>query len=67
MLIIMLITSRCLTTMVHYQYGNLESDVINILENRARSADILVNNYYDILYAFHVSKHNFKRGNFLSL
>lgn len=59
----MYINFRCLKTLVGYQYGSLQSDVITILENRARSADILVNNYYDLLYAFHISKHNYKKGN----
>ncbi|KAK8747817.1 hypothetical protein OTU49_016620 [Cherax quadricarinatus] len=61
-LIVSLHDRKCLTTLVGYQYGSLESDVITILENRARSADILVNNYYDLLYAFHISKHNYKKA-----
>nr|XP_045619650.1 nuclear pore complex protein Nup160-like isoform X1 [Procambarus clarkii] len=61
-LIVSLHDRKCLTTLVSYQYGSLESDVITILENRARSADILINNYYDLLYAFHISKHNYKKA-----
>ncbi|XP_063612781.1 nuclear pore complex protein Nup160-like, partial [Penaeus indicus] len=61
-LIVSLHERKCLTTLVNYQYGSLEADVINILESRARSADILVNNYYDLLYAFHISKHNYKKA-----
>lgn len=61
-LIVSLHDRKCLTTLVGYQYGSLQSDVITILENRARSADILVNNYYDLLYAFHISKHNYKKA-----
>ncbi|XP_042215921.1 nuclear pore complex protein Nup160-like [Homarus americanus] len=61
-LIVSLHDRKCLTTLVGYQYGSLESDVITILENRARSADILVNNYYDLLYAFHINKHNYKKA-----
>ncbi|MPC07926.1 Nuclear pore complex protein Nup160 [Portunus trituberculatus] len=52
----------CLATLVGYQYGGLEGEVVTILENRARSADILLNNYYHILHAFHVSKHNYKKA-----
>ncbi|XP_066987755.1 nuclear pore complex protein Nup160 [Macrobrachium rosenbergii] len=61
-LIISLHDRKCLKTLVNYQYGSLELDVVTILENRARSADILVNNYYDLLYAFHIRKHNYKKG-----
>ena len=61
-LIVSLHERKCLNLLVNYQYGHLEPEVINILENRARSADILVNNYYDLLFAFHVKKHNFKKA-----
>lgn len=37
-------------------------DVESIIESRARSADLSVNNYYDFLYSFHVSKENFRKA-----
>ena len=61
-LIVTLYDRKCLSTLVNYQYGSLENEVVTILENRARSADILVNNYYNLLYSFHVKKHNFKKA-----
>lgn len=61
-LVVALHDRRCLETLIGYQYGGLEGEVVTILENRARSADILLNNYYHILYAFHVSKHNYKKA-----
>ncbi|KAB7500634.1 Nuclear pore complex protein, partial [Armadillidium nasatum] len=61
-LIITLYDRKCLSSLVTYNYGVLESEVIMILENRARSADILVTNYYDLLFAFHISKHNYKKA-----
>ncbi|XP_018016470.1 nuclear pore complex protein Nup160 isoform X2 [Hyalella azteca] len=55
--------SGCLSTLVGYQYGHLTGDVVSILENRARSSsDILQNNYYHLLYAFHLHQHNYKRA-----
>ena len=35
-------------------------EVENIIESRARSADLSVNNYYDFLYSFHVTRQNFR-------
>lgn len=61
-LVVALHDRKCLATLVGYQYGGLEGEVVTILENRARSADILLNNYYHILHAFHVSKHNYKKA-----
>ncbi|KAK3858813.1 hypothetical protein Pcinc_035022 [Petrolisthes cinctipes] len=61
-LVVALHDRRCLETLIEYQYGDLAGEVVTILENRARSADILINNYYHLLYAFHVSKHNYKKA-----
>lgn len=36
--------------------------VVSILESRARSVDITTQNYYDLLYAFYVSRVNFGKG-----
>ena len=37
-------------------------DLEQIIETRARSVDLSVNNYYDFLYSFHVSKENFRKA-----
>ena len=61
-LLVALHNRGCLHTLVNYHYGNLSNDVVTVLENRARSADILLNNYYHLLYAFHIHKLNYKRA-----
>ena len=37
-------------------------DLEQIIESRARSVDLSVNNYYDFLYSFHVSKENYRKA-----
>lgn len=39
--------------------------VVSILESRARTVDITTQNYYDILYAFYVTRNNFGKGMFM--
>ena len=41
---------------------DLEDEVVAILESRARSIDLTKHNYYDLLYAFHVYRQNFRTG-----
>jgi len=36
--------------------------VENILESRARSMDLTTHNYYDLLYAFHIYRNNYRKG-----
>ena len=36
--------------------------MVSILESRARSVDITTQNYYDLLYAFYLSRNNFGKG-----
>ena len=40
----------------------LLDEVESIIESRARSADLSVNNYYDFLYSFHVTRQNFRNS-----
>ncbi|KAK3101041.1 hypothetical protein FSP39_000503 [Pinctada imbricata] len=51
-----------LRTIKSFNYIDMEDDVVSILENRARSVDIATQNYYHLLYAFHVSRNNFSRA-----
>jgi len=37
-------------------------DFERIVEERARSADIMVSNFYEFLYSFHVTKNNFRKA-----
>ena len=45
-----------------YPYIDMLDDVENIIESRARSADLSVNNYYDFLYSFHIMKENYRKA-----
>ena len=51
-----------LSQLAGYPYTDMIDDVEAIIESRARSADLSVNNYYDFLYSFHVSKENFRKA-----
>jgi len=45
-----------------YPYIDMLDDVESIIESRARSADLSVNNYYDFLYSFHIMKENYRKA-----
>ncbi|XP_039274749.2 nuclear pore complex protein Nup160-like [Styela clava] len=51
-------------TLVEFQYGELEGDLVSILEHRARGTDLATSphNYYDLLYAFHIERKNFRKA-----
>lgn len=36
--------------------------VVSIIESRARGLDLLAHNYYELLYAFHINRHNYRKG-----
>jgi len=36
--------------------------VVRILESRAKSVELTKHNYYDLLYAFHVRRNNYRQG-----
>ena len=36
-----------------------------VIETRARSVDLAVNNYYEFLYSFHISKENYRKGSII--
>lgn len=61
-LLIVLCERNELEQLVRFSYVDLEHDVVNILETRARSVDLTKHNYYDLLYAFHVYRGNFRKG-----
>ncbi len=54
-----------LEQLVHFPYIDLEADVVAILESRARSVDLSTHNFYDLLYSFHIFRHNYRKGKFL--
>ncbi|CAK8672372.1 unnamed protein product [Clavelina lepadiformis] len=51
-------------TLVEYPYDDLHEDLVNILEHRARCSDLFntTHKYYDLLYAFHVYRRNYRRA-----
>lgn len=51
-----------LQTLIQFPYIDLQEEMVSILENRARSADLSAHNYYDLLYSIHVSRNNFRRA-----
>merc|ERR1719495_1033840 len=51
-----------LGVLARYPYIDMLDDVESIIESRARSADLSVNNYYDFLYSFHVMKENYRKA-----
>lgn len=36
--------------------------VVSIIESRARAVDLMSHNYYELLYAFHINRHNYRKG-----
>jgi nuclear pore complex protein Nup160 len=51
-----------LQVLVEFPYIDLQAEVVSILESRARSVDLATHNYYDLLYAFHVFRSDFRKG-----
>ena len=48
--------------MASYPYVDMFDELEVIIESRARSVDLKVNNYYDFLYSFHVTKENYRKA-----
>lgn len=36
--------------------------VVGIIESRARAVDLMTHSYYELLYAFHIYRHNYRKG-----
>ena len=51
-----------LRQLASYPYIDMFEDLETIIESRARSVDLKVNNYYDFLYSFHVTKENYRKA-----
>ena len=65
--VVTLFERKELKQLAFYPYVDMFEDLENIIESRARSVDLSVNNYYDFLYSFHISKENYRKGNMLML
>ena len=54
-----------LQPLVNFQYEDLQNDVVQILEARARASEVsAASSYYDLLYAFHVHRENYRQVGF---
>ena len=36
--------------------------IVSVMEDRARSVDLMKHKYYDLLYCYHITKHNYRKG-----
>ncbi|CAL1594807.1 unnamed protein product [Knipowitschia caucasica] len=61
-LVVVLCERSQLQDLVQFSYIGLHDEVVNIIESRARSLDLLSHNYYELLYAFHIQRHNYRKA-----
>lgn len=61
-LVVGLFQQRRLDLLMRFPYVRLQDELEEIVEARARAHRVRDNPYYDFLYAFHVTKDNFRRG-----
>ncbi len=65
--IVTLFERKQLKLLASFPYIDMFEDLETIIESRARSVDLNVNNYYDFLYSFHISKENYRKGKCFNL
>ncbi|XP_076878725.1 LOW QUALITY PROTEIN: nuclear pore complex protein Nup160 [Brachyhypopomus gauderio] len=61
-LVVVLCERAQLQDLVQFPYVNLHEEVVVIIESRARAVDLLTHNYYELLYAFHINRHNYRKA-----
>ncbi|KAG9333464.1 hypothetical protein JZ751_011533 [Albula glossodonta] len=61
-LVVVLCERSQLQDLVQFPYVNLHDEVVNIIESRARAVDLMAHNYYELLYAFHINRHNYRKA-----
>ncbi|XP_061578278.1 nuclear pore complex protein Nup160 [Cololabis saira] len=61
-LVVVLCERSQLQDLVQFPYVNLHDEVVFIIESRARGLDLLAHNYYELLYAFHITRHNYRKA-----
>uniref|UniRef100_A0AAQ5ZZR4 Nucleoporin 160 n=1 Tax=Amphiprion ocellaris TaxID=80972 RepID=A0AAQ5ZZR4_AMPOC len=61
-LVVVLCERSQLQDLVQFPYVNLHDEVVSIIESRARGLDLLTHNYYELLYAFHIVRHNYRKA-----
>ncbi|ERE70222.1 nuclear pore complex protein [Cricetulus griseus] len=61
-LVVVLCERSQLQDLVEFPYVNLHNEVVGIIESRARAVDLMTHNYYELLYAFHIYRHNYRKA-----
>ncbi|XP_069479189.1 nuclear pore complex protein Nup160 [Ambystoma mexicanum] len=61
-LVVVLCERSQLQDLVEFPFLNLHNEVVGIIEVRARAADLMTHNYYELLYAFHIYRHNYRKA-----
>lgn len=61
-LVVVLCERSQLQDLVNFPYVNLHDEVVSVIESRARGLDLLTHNYYELLYAFHIARHNYRKA-----
>ncbi|XP_067406756.1 nuclear pore complex protein Nup160 isoform X2 [Emydura macquarii macquarii] len=61
-LVVVLCERSQLQDLVEFPYVNLHNEVVGIIESRARAVDLMSHNYYELLYAFHIYRHNYRKA-----
>ncbi|XP_069037691.1 nuclear pore complex protein Nup160 isoform X2 [Lepisosteus oculatus] len=61
-LVVVLCERSQLQDLVQFPYVNLHDEVVSIIESRARAVDLMTHNYYELLYAFHINRHNYRKA-----
>ncbi|RXN36925.1 nuclear pore complex Nup160 [Labeo rohita] len=60
-LVVVLCERAQLRDLVQFSFVNLHDEVVSIIESRARAVDLMTHNYYELLYAFHINRHNYRK------
>uniref|UniRef100_A0A674CRL3 Nucleoporin 160 n=1 Tax=Salmo trutta TaxID=8032 RepID=A0A674CRL3_SALTR len=61
-LVVVLCERSQLQDLVQFSYVNLHDEVVSIIESRARAVDLMSHNYYELLYTFHINRHNYRKA-----
>ncbi|XP_017877657.1 nuclear pore complex protein Nup160 homolog [Ceratina calcarata] len=61
-LVVTLFERKKLIDLISFPYVDMYEDLERIVEGRARSVDLLENNYYNFLYSFHIDKGNMRKA-----
>jgi len=63
-LVVTLFEKKLLIDLISFPYVDMYEDLERIVEGRARSVDLMENNYYNFLYSFHINKQNMRKGKY---